>query len=191
MGARKRKPPVLTDCETGEIINTLPRKPNKSKSPILVDDLEEMQKVDPFCFCKYRSKEKTEYKKQAAFKDFLDKYFINCDNDKKHYTIPDLANHIGVKTKEAFADYESKATEAGIPPDYISVVIAALQRIEGQEIALAHEDKSYKGASLILVSQFGYNTKKEVDSEMENSNFEVRIVKAEKPEQEGKNEKQL
>lgn len=182
MGARKRKPPVLTDCETGEIITTSARKSPKSKQPILVDDLEEMQKIDPFCFCTYRSKEKATYKKQAAFKDFIDKYFANCDNEHKHYTVPDLANHIGVKAKEAFADYESKAKEAGIPPEYIAVIIAALQRIEGQEIALAHEDKSYKGASLILVSQFGYSTKKEVENEMENSNFEVRIVKAEKPE---------
>ena len=188
MGARKRKPPVLTDCETGEIINKSARKSSKSTLPVLVDDLDEMPDIDPFCFCKYRSKPVVRYKKQSAFSDFLDKYFkmCDCDSDNRFYSIPGLANHIGVKAKEAFADYEEKATAAGVPPDYIAAVIAALQKIEGQEIQLAHDNQSFKGASLILVSQFGYSTDKEIGEKIENSNFELHIVRAEKPKEEDK-----
>lgn len=178
---RRKAPPILTDCETGEKICRAANKSQSPKPPPLTDGTEELAGVDPFCFCKYRSKAVIEYKKQSSFKDFIDKYFTVCGKNKEYFSIPDLANHIGVKSKEAFADYESKAAEAGVPPDYIAVVIAALQRIEGQEIQLAHANQSYKGASLILVSQFGYSAEKEVSAKMENSNIKMVIETAEKP----------
>ncbi|MCM1579597.1 MAG: hypothetical protein NC078_12455 [Ruminococcus sp.] len=179
MGRRKALP-ILTDCETGEKISKGAGKAQSPKPPPLLEDEEDFIGVDPFCFCKYRSKAIVEYKKQTSFKDFIDKYFTACKKNNEHFSIPDLANHIGVKSKEAFVDYESKAAEAGVPPNYIAVVIAMLQRIEGQEIQLAHANQSYKGASLILVSQFGYSAEKEVAAKMENSNIKMVIETAEK-----------
>lgn len=174
---KKSLVPEIIDCETGEIVKV------ESNDIIAMPETvcQQDTRVDPFAFCKYRAKSsRVIYKNVNEFTRFINSYFSECDKKKTLYTLPDLANHIGVKVREAFHDYEIKASGVGVPPDYIAAVLGALQKIEGQEIKQAHTNYGYKGACLILTSQFGYCSEKDIENKVENSNLELTIVRATK-----------
>lgn len=90
-------------------------------------------------------------------------YFDYCDFNKKHYTVPGLALHLGLRTK-ILMHYQYGDEH----PDFQRVIDYALQRIESYTVEHLFETKgSTKGLEFLLQNTADYANKSDTTSKTE------------------------
>lgn len=103
------------------------------------------------------------YRSAAVMRRRINEYFDYCDLNKKHYTVPDLALHLGFRTR-VLMNYQY----GGNYPDFQRVIDYALQRIEAYTVEKLFATKgSTKGIEFLMQNTANYANKSDVSSKQE------------------------
>lgn len=99
------------------------------------------------------------YKSVKAMQEDIDKYFAECDENKRPYTVSGLAYALGT-TRRTLLDYEEK-------DEYSHTVKKAKAKIElFNEEMLYNKDVSTTGVIFNLKNNYGWKDKQEIEAEV-------------------------
>ena len=107
------------------------------------------------------------YKSVKDMQKDIDKYFAECDEKQKPYTVSGLAYALGT-TRRTLLDYEEK-------DEYTHTIKSAKAKIERfNEEALYNKDISTTGVIFNLKNNYGWKDKQEIEAEI-NSDINICI----------------
>lgn len=107
------------------------------------------------------------YKSVKAMQEDIDKYFAECDEKGKPYTVSGLAYALGT-TRRTLLDYEEK-------DEYTHTIKKAKTKIElFNEEMLYSKDVSTTGVIFNLKNNYGWKDKQEIEAEI-NSDVTISI----------------
>ena len=96
------------------------------------------------------------YKCARRMKDCIDKYFLDCDDNKRPYSICKLALHLGI-ARETLLQYQKK-------DKYSDIIKEAKQRVEAFVEETLLSGKSQAG-SIFWLKNHGWSDKQEITVE--------------------------
>lgn len=106
----------------------------------------------------------TAYPRATLLKRRVNEYFDICDEKKKHYSLPSLGLHLGLRT-HALRNYVPSSEEFD---SHKLVLDYAVQRIEAYVTERLFETKgSTRGAEFLLQNTLGYANKNDTNNKTE------------------------
>ena len=101
------------------------------------------------------------YKSVAAMQKDIDKYFADCDEKQKPYTVSGLAYALGTN-RQTLINYEEKQ-------EFFDTIKSAKAKIElFNEEMLYSKDVSTTGVIFNLKNNYGWKDKQEIEADVKN-----------------------